>query len=745
MIKSTKCEKAVTLIALVITIIVLLILAGVSMNVIFGDNNLFGQAQKAKESTAYSVAKEKLDLALSQLRVNKMEQYKISDIHEFDIEGNENYQTDINVLEQLSEDSLVVRVDGKYDFQINSNGSITSLQQYKIQYVLGGGTLQEGSPTVFARGTIVPLKKAVKAGAVFAGWYNTADYAGTEITKIEGTANSDITLYAKWMNETDSSYFVWSEDSTTLLGFSTLGLEKYNNNEIIDLIIPKEHNGVTLLNIGESAFSGNGKIETIIIPDTVVKLQKNAFQYSNNLKNLQMPISINQFGDAGNYTEKAFSNSTKIEKIKLTYGNETVFNLSGRDYEFTPWYYSRNNNPVITLEEGITTVGTDTFRGCTTAKFNLPSTLHTVRDYAFYACSGGEIKVEELANLKQIGAYAFSACLDSIVGTLDLTNAEQIGEEAFSSCHKIHKVIIPDTMAVLSKGVFKNTWELYSIQMPISIDVFTGISFENCTTITDITLTPGTGNVLNLSGRNPEFTPWYYSRNNNLTITLQEGITTVGSNTFYGCTTAKFNLPSTLHTVRDYAFHACSGGEIKVEELANLKQIGAYAFSTCLDSIVGTLDLTNAEQIGDEAFSSCHKIHKIIIPNTMTALGKRAFKYAWELYSIEMPMGIDLFGGGTLDDAVFGYCKEVKEVKFTPGTGGVYNFSERGSQFTPWYISKNNNLTMTLEKGITTIGSYTFNGLSNVTFNYTGNAEEWSNVTINSNNSSLTSRTVNFI
>ena len=43
--------KGITLIALVITIIVLLILAGVSISMLTGDNGILTQAEKAKEET----------------------------------------------------------------------------------------------------------------------------------------------------------------------------------------------------------------------------------------------------------------------------------------------------------------------------------------------------------------------------------------------------------------------------------------------------------------------------------------------------------------------------------------------------------------------------------------------------------------------------------------------------------------------------------------------------------------------
>lgn len=53
-----KNQKGITLIALVITIIVLLILAGVSIAMLTGDNGILTQSQKASAETKISQAKE---------------------------------------------------------------------------------------------------------------------------------------------------------------------------------------------------------------------------------------------------------------------------------------------------------------------------------------------------------------------------------------------------------------------------------------------------------------------------------------------------------------------------------------------------------------------------------------------------------------------------------------------------------------------------------------------------------------
>lgn len=47
-----KNSKGITLVALVVTIVVLLILAGVSINLVLGENGLITQAQEAKRKTA---------------------------------------------------------------------------------------------------------------------------------------------------------------------------------------------------------------------------------------------------------------------------------------------------------------------------------------------------------------------------------------------------------------------------------------------------------------------------------------------------------------------------------------------------------------------------------------------------------------------------------------------------------------------------------------------------------------------
>ena len=73
-------KNGITLIALVITIIVLLILAGVAIATLTGENGLFARAKQAKQTQTESEMKEKLNLSIQELQVEKLTEATLDDI-----------------------------------------------------------------------------------------------------------------------------------------------------------------------------------------------------------------------------------------------------------------------------------------------------------------------------------------------------------------------------------------------------------------------------------------------------------------------------------------------------------------------------------------------------------------------------------------------------------------------------------------------------------------------------------------
>lgn len=63
-------QKGITLIALVVTIVVLLILAGVSINALFGNNGIISRAKDTKKVTNLSSLKDEIGIVIQSRNIN---------------------------------------------------------------------------------------------------------------------------------------------------------------------------------------------------------------------------------------------------------------------------------------------------------------------------------------------------------------------------------------------------------------------------------------------------------------------------------------------------------------------------------------------------------------------------------------------------------------------------------------------------------------------------------------------------
>lgn len=90
-------SKGITLVALVITIIILLILSGVVLSLIIGENGLVQKAKQSKEISVIAGEKEIINMGVSSVKIKKFQ------------EGVENYQLDANDLQnELQNENVTV-------------------------------------------------------------------------------------------------------------------------------------------------------------------------------------------------------------------------------------------------------------------------------------------------------------------------------------------------------------------------------------------------------------------------------------------------------------------------------------------------------------------------------------------------------------------------------------------------------------------------------------------------------------
>ncbi len=117
-------ERGITLIALVVTIVVLLILAGISLNLVLGENGIITRAQQAKKQ--YQEAKVNEESGFNSL---SSEMNKFFNANKNPVKGT------ISVLEE-NDDSITVKIDrdGAKKYQFSLDGTNWSAEQSENEY-----------------------------------------------------------------------------------------------------------------------------------------------------------------------------------------------------------------------------------------------------------------------------------------------------------------------------------------------------------------------------------------------------------------------------------------------------------------------------------------------------------------------------------------------------------------------------------------------------------------------------------
>lgn len=74
---------------------------------------------------------------------------------------------------------------------------------YDINYVLNGGTFGDADVVDFYNVGILSLDYPIpyKEGFIFDGWYNSNDFSGEKVTGCDTQACKDVTIYAKWIEQ----------------------------------------------------------------------------------------------------------------------------------------------------------------------------------------------------------------------------------------------------------------------------------------------------------------------------------------------------------------------------------------------------------------------------------------------------------------------------------------------------------------------------------------------------------------
>ena len=150
-------------------------------------------------------------------------------------------------------------------------------------------------------------------------------------------------------------------------------------------------------------------------------------------------------------------------------------------------------------------------------------------------------------------------------------------------------------------------------------------------------------------------------------ITIPNGITSIGTDAFYLCTSlTDITIPDSVTSIGDYAFCECESlASITIPN--SVTSIGKGAFEDC-KSLINVTIPNGIKSIEDCTFNLCSSLTGITIPDSITEIGIYAFSDCSSLTSVIIPNSVTNIGSMAFDncqsltiytnnDYVIFYCK----------------------------------------------------------------------------------------
>lgn len=192
-------QKGVTLIALIITIIVLLLLAFTVTNII-GNNGIIDKTLGVAEETKINKYKEDIENEIAKIEINSVREVDMDDIID-KLKDKKIIEKGISETGQVKTDDDYIyeikqKPNGDYEIKYIGKGDLEEVE-YNITFIVDGNiytTIEKVKKIVF------PETEPVLTGCIFNGWYYNEEK--TSKANIGDKITKNITLYADWIKNT---------------------------------------------------------------------------------------------------------------------------------------------------------------------------------------------------------------------------------------------------------------------------------------------------------------------------------------------------------------------------------------------------------------------------------------------------------------------------------------------------------------------------------------------------------------
>ena len=609
---------------------------------------------------------------------------------------------------------------------------------------------------------VVPTKD----NCLFLGWYDE-----TFTTKYESAPQSDISLYAKWI---DLSGYRYEVDGSNITIYEYIGSDT-------EVVIPE---GVT--SIGSFAFHLCTNLASVTIPNSVTSIGERAFEYCSNLRSVTIPNSVTSIGDHAFFNCRSLTSITISESVTSIGDNAfdecyklvEVINKSSlnieigsKDFGMVGYYaleVKNSGESSIVNKDGYIFYTVDNINylvGYTGNETSLvlPSDYngesYIIYKYSFYE-QNSLTSVILSSGVTNIGEYAFFGC-SSLTNITIGNSLTSIGSQAFYRCYHLVEVINKSSLNIEKGSRDYGRVGYYALEVKnsgeSSIVNNDGYIFYTVDNINYLVGYTGNETALvlpsNYNGESYVINDYaFYDCDSIISITIPDSVTSIGDSAFNFCKNlTNITMPYSVTSIGAYAFSYCSSlTSIVIPN--GVRIITDRAFEYC-ENLTNVTIPNSVDTIGVLAFLNCSSLTSITLPNSVTSIREYAFEGCSSLTSIVIPIGVTSIGSeafsgcssltsisisNSVENIYDGTFKGCNELKYNEYDNGYYLGNDtnpylvlvkaKSSNITSCEINKNckfimasafsncSNLTsITIPDSVTSIGNCAFKGCSSLT------------------------------
>ncbi|MDO4191655.1 MAG: Ig-like domain-containing protein [Erysipelotrichaceae bacterium] len=474
-------------------------------------------------------------------------------------------------------------------------------------------------------------------------------------------------------------------------------------NKPSDVIIPAYVNDLPVTSIGKSVFENHTEIETVTLPDTMLRIGSYAFMGCSNLNSISFGNSLQEIGPG------AFLDCGSLTSISLP---ASLSRENDIDWEYSEGPFSNCWN----------------LREVTFGQEDSGSSFWMIPDGLFRDCSG-LVEITLPKSVISIGTYAFAHCVN--LTTIHLPeNMERIGRGAFEWCENLERLDGLNYLYEAGPYAFNMCYQLKEAEFAASLSHLADGLFRNCESLTSITLSSQVLNEDDSYGMSP-FDGDYHLEEVNILQDVIPEYGAVPAGLFRGCTGLRFfEIPSFVRKIRNNAFEDTGLQSIVIPD--SVEEIEEYAFRNCRDLVNVTLS-KNLKTLPSGLFSGCTSLEEIELPASLS--GNEAdgspyegpFSYCSSLKTVTFAEGFKVIPGKLFKD-----CTGLRQIHIPESVTHIGENTFENTQLTDVWM------TCFLEK----VGDHAFDlsetAAHGLHVHYTGTPEQWRNLTIGINNEPLT-------